>query len=44
MGVKMADEKEWDPTIGVRAREGLKRLKDMLNPQAVMVFLFPNKE
>lgn len=44
MGVKMAHEREWDPTLLVRAKEGLKRLKDILNPQAIMVTLFPNKE
>ena len=43
-GVRMAEEKEWDPSLLIRTRDMLKRFKDMLDPRAVSVFLFPNKD
>ncbi len=43
-GIKMADEKEWDPGLAVRAKVKLERLKSILEPQAVRTFLFPNKD
>lgn len=43
-GVKMADEEEWDPGLKRRTKDMLKRWKDMLDPRAISVFLFPNKD
>ncbi len=44
IGIKMADDKEWDPSIDVRFKDQWNRLKNMLEPQAVRTFLFPNKD
>lgn len=44
IGIKMADEKEWDPGFGKRAQDIFKRTVSALNPEAVRVALFPNKE
>ena len=44
IGVKMAAEVEWDPGLKIKTRDMLKRLKDILNPRAISVFLFPNKD
>ena len=40
----MADEEEWDPGLKRRTKDMLKRWKDMLDPRAISVFLFPNKD
>ncbi len=43
LGIKQADRKCWDPGIGERIKISLGRLKSILNPHAILVFLFPNK-
>ena len=43
LGIKQADKKCWDPGVLVRGKILLGRLKSILNPQAILVFLFPNK-
>lgn len=44
IGIRMADESEWDPNALTRARDIVKRWIDCLNPQAISVFLFPNRD
>lgn len=44
IGVRMADESEWDPGLKIRIKDILKRIKDCLNPQAISVALFPNRD
>ena len=44
IGVKMADEKEWDPAFYIRAKDIIKRFVSCLNPQAISVALFPNRD
>lgn len=44
VGIKMADEKEWDPGVRTRMRDIGKRIKDCLTPENIKVTLFPNKD
>ena len=43
LGIKQAAKDCWEPSIGERIKIGLDRLKSILNPHAILVFLFPNK-
>ena len=43
LGIKQAPKDCWEPSIGERIKIGLGRLKSILNPHAILVFLFPNK-
>ncbi len=43
LGIKQAAKNCWEPSIGERIKIGLDRLKSILNPHAILVFLFPNK-
>ncbi len=43
LGINQAAKDCWEPSIGERIKIGLGRLKSILNPQAILVFLFPNK-
>lgn len=44
LGIKMADEKEWDPDFRTRSHDILERIKNMLTPEAIRITLFPNRE
>lgn len=44
LGIKPADEKEWDPPFNVRIRDVSNHLKKSLSPEAIKVALFPNKD
>ncbi len=44
IGVTMADESEWDPSPFIRAKDIVWRWIRCLNPEAISVFLFPNRD
>lgn len=44
IGVKMADEEEWDPSFIKRIKESTKRITSSLSIESIKVTLFPNKE
>ncbi len=44
IGINMAADECWDPTVDVRIKDQLGRLKTVLSPESVKTFLFPNKD
>lgn len=44
LGIKMADESEWDPGIEERIKRTWGHIKKNLSPEMIKVTLFPNKD
>jgi hypothetical protein len=44
MGIKAADESEWDPSKKIRLQATWGHFKKNLSPEMLMVTFFPNKE
>ena len=44
IGIKPADESEWDPPLKVRLDRTLDHFKKALSPASIRATLFPNKD